>query len=638
MTRWRARTHRMGRNYTSLNTTFGLEYIVGTYAPRILASHPDLELHKLALRCIIIFTVSRLLGSGYPVLYGLVAISSALLKYQGSERGTAAHLVYSFAFGWVLIFGQLVYRLLRESLTPSLDFRKDSPSPSILEPSDNSPANLLKPLLFPSRTSHRRLIPTPHSFSYPYLLVGVPVSSTGASSSFLSMNDGRMSFEAWFSVHASDYLQRGPSYDTLSFREKLDSYLRSQGVHPDALPHAYLVTAPRFLGFCFNPVSFWYLYSKSYELGAMILEVNNTFDERRLYFLQSTHGGSDPSSQINFKAVWRKDFHVSPFNDRDGTYSVMVKDPLKHGRVDNTIVLRSHTGEAKVVARVFSTTRGINSDLMSPLQKTYFLLRWCWSGFLTHTRILKEARVLWVKNLQVFYRPEPRQGTIGRTATREEIVIERWFASFLDRAASQTTTRVVYRPAAGSYLGQAITLGSEAVVSHVDLEVLTPAFYSELARARGRFLGVILRHSSSDQTTRLITSSDPEALKEFVSKVPDCFSEQPVRYGWRTRASIWILGMDSSSRLATPLDWLLEARPGRQSLSPAYGPSKCATGETARFDGSDPGFDADALLQACLLIRCADLFALGSTSLLRTQLRFGRLVSMFLLTWLLFST
>jgi DUF1365 family protein len=47
-----------------------------------------------------------------------------------------------------------------------------------------------------------------------------------------------------------------------------------------------LITAPKLLGYSFNPVSFWYLYSADRKLSAMILEVNNTFDERHIYFLE----------------------------------------------------------------------------------------------------------------------------------------------------------------------------------------------------------------------------------------------------------------------------------------------------------------------------------------------------------------
>ncbi|KAL8954704.1 MAG: hypothetical protein Q9183_006972, partial [Haloplaca sp. 2 TL-2023] len=55
----------------------------------------------------------------------------------------------------------------------------------------------------------------------------------------------------------------------------------------------------------------------------MILEVNNTFDERRMYFLKNLN--PDEQNQVEtttdppkpkFKTTWPKDFHVSPFNSR----------------------------------------------------------------------------------------------------------------------------------------------------------------------------------------------------------------------------------------------------------------------------------------------------------------------------------
>jgi len=72
----------------------------------------------------------------------------------------------------------------------------------------------------------------------------------------------------------------------MGLRGKLSEYLRSQGVRLEQYSHALLVTALRFLGFSFNPVSFWYLYNEANLLEAMVGEVNNTFDERRMYFME----------------------------------------------------------------------------------------------------------------------------------------------------------------------------------------------------------------------------------------------------------------------------------------------------------------------------------------------------------------
>jgi hypothetical protein len=89
----------------------------------------------------------------------------------------------------------------------------------------------------------------------------------------------------------------------MGLRGKLSEYLRSQGVRLEQYSHALLVTALRFLGFSFNPVSFWYLYNEANLLEAMVGEVNNTFDERRMYFMERKVDGRPASKESvrNFK-------------------------------------------------------------------------------------------------------------------------------------------------------------------------------------------------------------------------------------------------------------------------------------------------------------------------------------------------
>ncbi|KAL8924157.1 MAG: hypothetical protein Q9172_002822 [Xanthocarpia lactea] len=138
---------------------------------------------------------------------------------------------------------------------------------------------------------------------------------------------------------------------------KLEAYLRSQGEETQDYPYAYLVTAPRFLGY--NPVFFWYLYNDYMELQAMILEVNNTFDERRMYFLKDSFAPTDSdvswtlveNPRSRFRQTWPKDSHVSPFNSRKGSYALSTQDPFSSllngaGKIDNTITLNSSKAHA----------------------------------------------------------------------------------------------------------------------------------------------------------------------------------------------------------------------------------------------------------------------------------------------------
>lgn len=91
------------------------------------------------------------------------------------------------------------------------------------------------PYLIPSRTSHTRFFPKKHSFSYSYLVVGIPVGFSGNANGIISADvsvkpSSWFSFmfglRAWFDVNPVDYLQRGGA--DLGLRGKLDNYLRTQ--------------------------------------------------------------------------------------------------------------------------------------------------------------------------------------------------------------------------------------------------------------------------------------------------------------------------------------------------------------------------------------------------------------------------
>lgn len=93
-------------------------------------------------------------------------------------------------------------------------------------------------LLFPSRTTHSRMFPERHSFSYSYLVVGIPVGWEGVAGGMVSSGVERSTSlfswlslkskfrKGWYDVDAADYLERGNR--ELGLRGKLDAYLKSQ--------------------------------------------------------------------------------------------------------------------------------------------------------------------------------------------------------------------------------------------------------------------------------------------------------------------------------------------------------------------------------------------------------------------------
>ena len=146
----------------------------------------------------------------------------------------------------------------------------------------------------------------------------------------------------------------------------------------------------------------------------MISEVNNTFDERRMYFHPSNmsqpddgHGRDEsPAPEHDetlvfrprppprdFKHVWSKDFHVSPFNSRKGTYSLSACDPFRPRSMEEAgeprpcfdikATLLSSKERTKMTARLWSTSAPLDPAAMSVLDSIIFISSWWWVGLMT---------------------------------------------------------------------------------------------------------------------------------------------------------------------------------------------------------------------------------------------------------------
>lgn len=298
-----------------------------------------------------------------------------------------------------------------------------------------------KAKIFPCETKHARMFPRRHAFEYSYLQCGFPIIPGGVTSDGRDVATGtdQQLGSWWLRVKAADYLTRGDG--RLGFYNKLQTFLRDQNVDDHDWSYAYLVTAPRFFGYSFNPVSFWYIYDQEHQLKKMILEVNNTFGERRIYLLNGTSpssparsSGSTPGddaetvgTKSKFTDLWMKDFHVSPFNSRKGSYTLKAHNPFPYAgydtpTIDNTITLMSSKNHAKVVARLNCVGKPLDPNEFGLLDVSWFILTWWWVGFVTFPRILKEALNLFHKrSLHVWFRPEVLTPSLGRLPTASEM-------------------------------------------------------------------------------------------------------------------------------------------------------------------------------------------------------------------------
>lgn len=116
-----------------------------------------------------------------------------------------------------------------------------------------------------------------------------------------------------FSFHAADHGgQRGDGRGAAWAW----GVLAQAGLPRDGAMTLALMAQPRFLGFWFNPVSFW-LVLRGDDLLAVIAEVNNTFGQRHSYLCH--HKGFAPIGPEDVLSC-SKVFHVSPFQDVAGRY------------------------------------------------------------------------------------------------------------------------------------------------------------------------------------------------------------------------------------------------------------------------------------------------------------------------------
>jgi DUF1365 family protein len=154
--------------------------------------------------------------------------------------------------------------------------------------------------------THKRLTPTAHAFKYPYTFFMLDLEELpqlDQASFFFNHNSPGL-----LQLHDRDYLKREPR----SIEDQLNEFLPSKKTDERTL----LISSPSYLGYAFNPVNF-HLRLKGNTLTHAVAEVNNTFGDSHVYPLKSLKPADDG---ITYTASCPKDFHVSPFNDMQGSY------------------------------------------------------------------------------------------------------------------------------------------------------------------------------------------------------------------------------------------------------------------------------------------------------------------------------
>ncbi|THU76154.1 hypothetical protein K435DRAFT_186558 [Dendrothele bispora CBS 962.96] len=350
-----------------------------------------------------------------------------------------------------------------------------SPSPQPLPQPPNAPRPSWPAYILTNQVHHARLLPLSSSHSFDYTTVCLLLSLNALESGSLDLCKGYLFGYGGgvkgrvAGLRSEPYLMATMHMEnekggirregngkgmSMSIKEKLVEVLRRRGyleLRDDSdedggnlkeLEDAWMMTMPSYLGFeGINPLTVYFCYRPGGVLWLVVLEVHNTFGESHVYLLEIGKGEDpiDPSSSKRYDHRWTfpRAFHVSPFNDRQGFYTVSIKRPSHPPSLSipassspplPTISIHLHVPSSSPTSTQIQTQTSSLSPTTStpgPLKLTALLrpvssvpltapnLLWTLSRYpvgllLSLPRILYQAWVLhYRKKLDVYIRPEP---------------------------------------------------------------------------------------------------------------------------------------------------------------------------------------------------------------------------------------
>jgi DUF1365 family protein len=261
---------------------------------------------------------------------------------------------------WILPYGSATWTVLRNAISKSRIRERSNKN----NKDDNH--YFRNSALYAGRVWHTRYHPVRHAFQYPLFVFVVDIIE-------IENNNNNLPFtEAWFhrmwplswivSFQEADHLRNGEgrrmtkttaTNSTTKIQPFSDRVFQlvAEKTNASFCPnstshHLFLVTQARYYGYCFNPVSFYYLQDRStHQIDAVVAEVSNTpWNEMYCYVLHpdstdqvqcfdnkntnTTNNNNHPNPKQppqpqqphTVRYIFPKRFHVSPFMEMHYDY------------------------------------------------------------------------------------------------------------------------------------------------------------------------------------------------------------------------------------------------------------------------------------------------------------------------------
>jgi len=258
-------------------------------------------------------------------------------------------------------------------------------------PRKDQPHGDVRSCIYTGTVRHRRRAPVRHEFTYGLYMMYLDLAELPEIFDGHPAWSARRPAPAWF--RRADHL--GDPRVPLETAVR-DLVAQRLGTRPEG--PIRLLTHLRYFGYCFNPLSVYYVYDRAdRHVETIVAEVTNTpWGERHHYVLDETANRGTP---VKKRFQLRKSFFVSPFMDMDVDYDWRFVEPGRQ--------LVIHMDNRKADGSFFDATLVLERRAIDARSLAGVLFRYPLMTVQVIAGIHWQALKLFAKRSPTFVHPEP---------------------------------------------------------------------------------------------------------------------------------------------------------------------------------------------------------------------------------------